>query len=350
MTNLAATPTISVIMGCHNGEDFLDEAIQSIMDQTFREFEFIIIDDASADGSWEIIRRWQDNNPRIRAFRNDQNLGLAATLNKALTYARGRYIARMDADDISLPGRFARQLEVLDNSNVQICGTWIRSIGRSNSKVIRYPVSHDEICAHLYFQSAFAHPSVMLTADLYRQFSYHEESGIAEDYDLWARMSSHAVMANIPEVLLLYRVHKGQVSESGRLRQAGHAAAVRERYLEDSGMPISRHDVEIARQFRWPLPPSGRQQVLDTEQLLSRILDFHSGNVDYRRIIANEWYLYCIRASVFGLWTWRTFRSSRLFAEARPSLPGRMQLWLVCLFRLRFRSRLYNFLEQFSPG
>lgn len=341
-------PKISVIMGCHNGEKYLDEAIESILKQSFSDFEFLIVDDASTDSSWQKIQGWKEKDRRIRPYRNDHNLGLAVALNRALTYSKGRYIARMDADDISLPERFSRQLEVLERQNVQICGTWTRSIGQFRSKVTRYPISHDEICAHLFFQSPFAHPTVMLTASLYENFKYQENAGIAEDYDLWVRMSPQAVMANIPEVLLLYRVHKGQVSESGRLKQANYAAHVREMYLSQSGINVTCEERELARQFRWPLPPPSKEYVRATEELLTRLLEYYKNESSYRRVIAKEWYLYCFRASQFGLWTWRIFISSDLIKHERPTRIGRAELFFACLFRLRFRSKLYNFFEQFS--
>lgn len=341
-------PVISVIMGCHNGEHYLDDAIESILNQSCSDFEFIIIDDASTDSTWQIIKSWKSKDQRIRPYRNDRNLGLAATLNRALTYSKGRYIARMDADDISLPERLSRQLEMLEDHEIQICGTWTRSIGRFRSKVTRYPTSHEEICAHLFFQSPFAHPTVMISASLYDNFRYREEAGIAEDYDLWVRMSSQAVMENIPEVLLLYRVHKGQVSESSRLKQANFAADVRKMYLSQSGINVSVEEQEIARQFRWPQPPPSKEHVRATEKLLSKILGYYNNEKNFRRIIAKEWYLYCFRASVFGLWTWKTFVSSDLVKHERQTRRARADLFFACLLRLRFRSKLYNFFEQFS--
>jgi glycosyltransferase involved in cell wall biosynthesis len=335
-------------MGCHNGEKYLDDAIESILNQSCSDFEFIIIDDASTDSSWQKILGWKSRDQRIRPYQNDHNLGLAATLNRALTHANGRYIARMDADDISLPERFARQVEVLEGRNVQICGTWTRSIGRLRSRVTCYPTRHEEIRAHLFFQSPFAHPTVMLHARLYENFKYREDAGIAEDYDLWVRMSSQAVMANIPEVLLLYRVHKGQVSEGSRLKQANYAARVREMYLNQAGINVDNEDREMARQFRWPLPPPSKEYVSATEELLTRILEYYNNEKDYEHVLAKEWHLYCLRASIFGLWTWRTFRSSSLIKHVRPTCRARADLFLACLFRLQFRSRLYNLLEQFS--
>ena len=341
-------PIISVIMGCHNGEHYLDDAIESILNQRCSDFEFIIIDDASTDSSWQIIEGWKSKDQRIRPYKNDHNLGLAATLNRALTYSKGRYIARMDADDISLPERLSRQLAILENQEIQICGTWTRSIGRFRSKVTRYPISHEEICAHLFFQSPFAHPTVMLSASLYENFKYREEAGIAEDYDLWARMSSQAIMANIPEVLLLYRVHEGQVSESSRLKQASFAADVREMYLIQSGIDVTTEEREIARQFRWPMPPPSKEYVRATEALLFKILGHYNNERNFRHIIAKEWYLYCFRASMYGLWTWKTFLSSSLVKHEMPTRRARADLFFACLFRLRFRSKLYNFFEQFS--
>ena len=342
-------PKISVIMGCYNGAAYLDEAIQSILGQHFGDFEFIIFDDASTDHTPGLLARWADRDSRIRLLRNEKNLGLAASLNRALAVTRGQYIARMDADDISLPERFSRQVALLDKGEVDLCGSWSRSTGSHRSRITRYPVSQKEIQVHLFFQTAFSHPSIMATSALYEKFRYNEQAGIAEDYDLWVRMAVRgARMANIPEVLLLYRVHSEQVSESGRLTQAGYAADVRKLYLEQSGMVLTPEEIFVASRIRFAAPPDSREQVIATEKWLVRLAGIHGKEASTLRIIALEWYLYSLRASVFGLWTWRKYRSSALSQSYNPGSRALADLFFTCLVRLRYRSRLYNLIERFS--
>jgi len=336
-------------MGCYNGEAYLNEAIQSILAQQFSDFEFIIIDDASTDQSPRLLAQWASRDKRIRLSRNKTNLGLAATLNHALELADGQYIARMDADDIALPERFTRQVAELEKGEVDLCGSWSRSTGTRRSRVTRYPVTQEEIRVHLFFQTAFSHPSIMASSTTYEDFRYNEQAGIAEDYDLWVRMATRGVrMKNIPEVLLLYREHGKQVSESGRLAQACHAAAVRKLYLELSGLEMTPDEIHTASRVRFAAPPDSKEQVIATEKWLLRLAELYCKDRAALRIIAHEWYLYSLRASIYGLWTWRRYRSSALYNGHHPGSKALTDLFLTCLVRLRYRSRLYKLIERFS--
>jgi len=342
-------PTISVIMGCYNGEKYLDNAIKSILEQSYNNFEFIIFDDASTDRSRKIIRKWANIDKRIHLYYNKQNLGLAATLNHALLVTRGQYIARMDADDISVPERLKRQLDFLKNGDSDICGTWTRSMGHLKSRVTRYPVTHEEIQAYLYFQTAFSHPSVMASSQVYKKFRYEENAGIAEDYDLWARMACQGVkMANIPEVLLLYRKHQNQVSENSCLIQAKHATNVREMYAQNTGIQLNQENITTAGLMRPVMPPDNREQVIAAEKWLLKMAEHYSDQPLAQRVVASEWYIYSLRASTFGTWTWGRYCSSPLYQLWPPGWKQLTELFIACAIRLKYRSKLYNFMEIFS--
>jgi len=207
---VSAAPRVSVLMPVYNAERFLREAVDSILAQTFRDFEFLIIDDGSTDGSGEILRSYAD--PRLRLIPNGRNLGLTATLNRGLDLAWGAYVARMDADDVSLPERLARQVAFLDaRPDVGIVGVWARAFGETHFK-IPHPADPERIRAKLLFDSALVHPSVLMRRSLldahglkYRDF-YR-----MEDYDLWQRAARVFPLANLPEYLLRYRVTGGSV-------------------------------------------------------------------------------------------------------------------------------------------
>ncbi len=203
------SPTISVVMSVYNGEVYLAEAIESILVQTYRDFEFIIIDDGSTDNSSNIIRSYDD--PRIRFFQQ-KNAGLAASLNKGITLARGKYIARMDADDVSLPDRLKKQLKWLKMSSADVCGGWIKLFGGGTWRTRRYFESDDAIKLQLCFRTSFAHPTILMKTDLARKIPYDEKVRRGQDYDLWVRFAlAGAQMTNIQEKVLNYRVHKQQV-------------------------------------------------------------------------------------------------------------------------------------------
>jgi glycosyltransferase involved in cell wall biosynthesis len=213
------TPRVSVLMAVFNGAKYLPEAIDSILGQTFTDFDFLIIDDGSTDRTREIIDSYQD--PKIKLIRNQQNVGLTHSLNKGLDLARGEYIARMDSDDISLPDRLARQVAYMDvHPEVAVCGTWAKDIDL-DGKVIgvrETPIGKD--LEHNYWRpSPIIHPSAMIRRADLNGLRYDEQMRYAQDFDLWLRMRVKHKLANLPEHLLLYRVHRDSITSSRRDEQ-----------------------------------------------------------------------------------------------------------------------------------
>lgn len=228
----AITPLISVVLPVHNGEKYLAEAIDSILVQTFANFELIMIDDGSTDGSQHILQEYERCNPRVRVIVRE-NRGLVTTLNDSIEIARGAWIARMDQDDIALPHRFERQLQWLEQTNADICGSWVRRFGTSDKRVVRLRQTDEAIKIGMLFCSPFAHPSVMMRTALIKQLRYDKAWEKAEDYDLWGRAAEAGLkMTNVPEVLLLYRVHAEQISNRTASRQLQQAKEIRRRYWE----------------------------------------------------------------------------------------------------------------------
>lgn len=209
---MARMPTISVVMSVYNGGQFLAGAIESVLNQTFRDFEFIIINDGSTDGSTGILEGYAQRDSRIRLI-SRENKGLTASLNEGIANACGEWIARMDADDISLPDRFEKQLAWIRQTDADICGGWVKLTGTWPHRVWRYYGSGDALRIKLLFGSAFAHPAVMLRASLVKDNPYSESAHYVEDYELWTRLARlGAKMTNYPGVVLRYRIHPGQVT------------------------------------------------------------------------------------------------------------------------------------------
>ncbi|MDD5050824.1 MAG: glycosyltransferase [Candidatus Pacebacteria bacterium] len=205
-------PLVTVLMPVYNCEKFLKEAMQSVLDQTYENIEFLIIEDGSADRTSNVISSFSD--PRIKVICHEKNEGLIRSLNEGLRIASGAYIARMDGDDKMLPNRIREQVEYMEkNTRVGICGTWIRILGTNS--IGRYRAKKDETRARLLFNSPLAHPSVILRTKLFRDknLTYSLAFPHAEDYELWTRVILHAEIVNIPKVLLLYRRHESQVSK-----------------------------------------------------------------------------------------------------------------------------------------
>lgn len=241
-------PLISVLMPVYNGMPHLKEAVDSILNQDFRDFELIVINDGSRDDSAAYIQSMTD--PRIVLVDHSRNIGLIGTLNEGLKLARGEYIARMDQDDIAHPDRLSVQLRFLtENPEIGMCGSFANVIGED--RVIRHPENHEDLRIALLSNNPFIHPSVMMRAGLIRQFGlkYHDEYKSAEDYHFWYTMSTRVKLANIPKTLLSYRIHEGQISSSDAGTQVNTANRVRTDCMADLvGRPLTQveKDVHIA--------------------------------------------------------------------------------------------------------
>lgn len=207
-------PKISVIMPNYNAEKFLTEAIESVLKQTFTDFEFIIIDDCSTDKSWEIIQNFAKKDKRIIAIRNEKNLKICKTLNKWLEIARWEYIARMDSDDISLPERFAKQLKFLEeNKEIGIVGSDIVIIDEKWEKIQEKKYPKIDIKNEIWMRNPFCHPVTLIRKQCFDDFGgYDDEFVYAEDLELWVRFGQKYNFANIWEILLKYRIFGGNSS------------------------------------------------------------------------------------------------------------------------------------------
>lgn len=204
-------PLISVLLPVFNAEKYLGKAIESVLNQTYTHFELLLINDGSSDGSKQIIESFSD--ARIRFIDNQENRGLIKVLNQGLGLAKGKYIARMDADDICHLERFQKQIDFLENHpDHGVCGTHIKLI--DTGEIIKRPLKDAELRWWIFKGSPLAHPSVLMRREVLVQheLQYHTEAYLVEDFDLWWRMSLHCKMANLDEVLLDYRVHAEQES------------------------------------------------------------------------------------------------------------------------------------------
>ncbi len=212
------SPKVSVILPVYNGQDYLAEAIDSVLSQSFGDFELIIINDGSTDSSAEIFENLDD--PRIRFFQQT-NKGLPATLNRAISLARGEYIARQDQDDVSFRHRFEQQIVFLDaNPDVGIVGTsaeiWV---GNSlSNRFLRHPTDDALLKFGLLFDNHFVHSSVMIRRAAFDYLGGYSEDFLRqppEDYELWSRIMKKYRVANLPDVLLKYREVEGSMSRTG---------------------------------------------------------------------------------------------------------------------------------------
>ena len=243
------TPKITVLLPVYNCELYIKTAVESILNQTFTNFELLIIDDASTDATVSILKKFDD--PRIQLIEKPLNSGYTNSLNYGLKIAKGQYIARMDADDISYPERFARQIAYLDNHpDVVVCGTTYKIV--DNDKKIILPQDHEAIKIGLLWGNCVSHPSVMIRKKIVDDFSirYDTSKEPAEDYDMWVRLLSIGKLHNLKEILLEYRVYGNQVSRKRAEEQKKNDIAAKLLLLQY--LDIKWNDLELEfleRQF-----------------------------------------------------------------------------------------------------
>lgn len=213
---MVVNPKISVIMSVFNGERYLEESINSILGQTYKNFDFVIVDDASDDETPRILKHWAAKDSRIKIITNIKNIGLTASLNKAIKTAKGQYLARQDADDISLSQRLEKQIEFLQNHpGVMILGTFgyvIDSEGKILKELV-LPTSFAKIKKNLIKGNPFIHNSVMMKREFINEIGgYNEKFRISQDYELWFRALRRGKGENLPLFLVKKRCHSQMIS------------------------------------------------------------------------------------------------------------------------------------------
>lgn len=207
------TPRISVIMPAFNVGAYIKEAVESILQQTYTDFELLIINDGSTDSTEEVVLSLQDE--RIVYIKNEQNIGLANTINKGMLLARGEFIARMDSDDLLKNERLQVQIDYLDShSDVDLCSVGLEMFGATNG-IILGETNFEQVKIALLFSSAIGHASSMFRRKSFvdNQLFFDQNFFPAEDYELWTRAVMKLKLVNIPEVLYLYRMHESQVTK-----------------------------------------------------------------------------------------------------------------------------------------
>ena len=235
-------PIVTVLMPVYNGETFLKEAIDSILNQTFTDFEFLIINDGSTDKSEEIILGYNDS--RIRYIKNFENLKLIKTLNKGINLANGQFLVRMDADDISLSTRIERQVSFMqNNADVVVAGSWFQSIG-DNNIIVQYPTLHNAIVTEFLYKCSICHPSTIWRLENLDTLIFNIDFDHAEDYEFWIQCMNKGKLANIPEVLLKYRTHDMNVSSQYSEIQDNNSKLIRTSLFHEIGIEISSKELE----------------------------------------------------------------------------------------------------------
>lgn len=329
-------PAVTVLLPVHNAEAFIEGSVRSILQQTFTDFELLVIDDGSTDRTPEILRGFTD--PRLRLEPNGRNLGLIATLNRGLDLARGRYIARMDADDLALPARLEKQYACMEaRPDVGVLGTWVRTLGLDEDYDITFGRGHDYIRFRLFFSNYLHHPSVMLRKSVLdtHGIRYGDYLHI-EDYEMWLRIAEYARIDILPEILLRYRIHGNNISMVNKDFQENHSARMRRRQVESLGISVTDAEWVLYEAFleRTPVDTVAGYRMLVS--VLERIV---RANREKRLVepglleafFGKRLYEATQAGTRLGWGMYRAFRRSLFFRMEKRSVPTGIRLFVKCL-------------------
>lgn len=244
-------------MSVFNDERYVAQAVESILAQSFTDFEFLVMDDGSTDETGPILDRFTD--PRLRVIRSEKNQGIAYQVNRGMSEARGKYIARMDGDDVALPDRLRLQVEFLEaNPSVMICGGQVIRFSAEGREVLwDFPIESEKLLACLFFRGCFCNPATMFRTALVQELDFRYSDGwqLAEDYYFWYRVLKQFPGANLPQPILRYRVSKSQITQTNVAEKHDRLRHIRMAMLEDLGfypnaIDISFHESVISDD--WP--------------------------------------------------------------------------------------------------
>jgi len=298
-----SSPLISVLMPVRNAEAFLPEALQSLLSQTYADFEILIINDGSTDGGMEWIAAVDDS--RIRILGDERQLGIAARLNQGIEAANGKYIARMDADDLCAPDRLERQVRRMETDPaIDVLGTAAAYIDERGEVVgAPRPAPYDDRCIkwRMLTSNCIIHPSVMLRGSVVKEHRYSEDCAYAQDFDLWLRLAVKGFrFANLPEVLLLQRRHSTTVSVVRRKEQIECAADSLVQYFKEKcsvelGLPAARGIINPPADLSGDTAISSPVAII--EDLFSKTAETYSSLKDqeFRNFVRRDLYFFALR-------------------------------------------------------
>jgi hypothetical protein len=300
---------VTVLLPVYNGAGYLDAALASILGQSFKDFELLIIDDGSTDRTPEIIEACQDK--RIRCIRHESNRGLIATLNEGLGLTASKYVARMDADDVCHPQRLEMQHRFMEeHPDVGVAGTAIRLIDREGRRgpTYRFPEQHDVILWALSFVCPMAHPTVMMRRDLVVSAGGYSVSAVhAEDYDLWERLSTRTRFANLPQALLSLRKHELSVTSQEAVRHVATVTSISTRCMSNRlGHPVNGAVATCLMR----IAPCRAEQIFEATRVLLELYESFQTESEAARMIV------------------RRDTALRLALLALRGASGRSRLWL----------------------
>ena len=325
-----SAPRVSVLLPVYNSASTLQATLNSMWQQTYKDFELLVVDDGSTDQTAGILARCEDS--RLRVIKNPERLRLAGALNRGMQEAAGELIARMDADDLCRPDRLSRQMRYLGaHPEMMLCGTWTRPFGDKRKRQERYPVTTDAIRAFALFNCPFAHPSVMFRrqAFLNENLLYDGSFYPTEDYELWTRVVHGFDCVNLPEVLLDYRVHAKSMTGSDWENMDAQACRLMDHQFRSLGVALDANRIRLHRDIGMARVPSSNL-ALARDHLADLLTRNQGGAFCQEQAFVNElqerWFHVCMNARGQGADRCMMYRDPAIWRE---SMPSRIRLGLM---------------------
>ena len=329
------TPQVTVFIPVYNRERYIGEAIESILAQTFSDFEILLVDDGSTDSSVDKIRSFSD--PRIRLVCNEENLGIPRTRNKGIEHARGQYMAMLDSDDRSYPERLEKQVAFLEShpDHVQV-GSWCRMMdaqGNVLTKIKRQPASPDDIHAQFLFRCAMSNRSIMARTAILKEYGYRNDFPRCQDYELHVRLAKQYKLGNIQECLVYGRIHPQQITEQTQNLGDLKKQEIISKQLHELGVTFSEDDLEphltLSRMRKSQFAPDS-SYLAWAQEWLGRLQQANRQSNRYAEpafshALSDKWLQTCWTARTKVGWgVWKFFFSSSLSKNMLSTLRRRI--------------------------
>ncbi|GGY62919.1 glycosly transferase [Cellvibrio zantedeschiae] len=338
-------PLISVIIPCFNAEKWIAKSINSILEQTYNNFEILVFNDGSQDDSLKIIKTITLKSASIKIINEPCNNGIVYSLNRSIAEAQGKFIARMDADDVAHPQRLERQVKFLSENNVDLCGTWFKEFGQGAPRITRWPTSHQALEASLLFQNTICHPTIMARREVFDDFPYREEFNLAEDYDFFSRAIKKYKFNNIPEPLLNYRRHSSQATQAKKERMELITRQIRVNALQSIGVFPTEQQALVHNTIRAPQSICTLRELELIEEWLTFLL-CEKKSSEFNSIVASQWIRACIRAAPLGGEMRKKYFSSHLLTWIKPSSLMNFDVFALSVLKLNYNSEAFKILRR----
>jgi glycosyltransferase involved in cell wall biosynthesis len=347
-------PLVSVLMPCFNVEKYVEESLNSILNQTYQNLEIIAINDFSSDNTGNILHSMAQKDSRIKVVENEENLKLIKTLNKGIGLCSGEYIARMDSDDIALPTRIEKEVAFLEqNKDHDIVSTQFYAFPSENPNkrsLHHNPIRYEELCAYLLFKSGICHPAVMIRKRVFTELglSFGAEYLHVEDYALWSQALYLTKLANVDEGLLLYRVHQQQVSSLHEELQIENKKKVFRIHCKHLGLPETEEFLDIYASVAECIPKQSSIDYLKKcEDFMLSLIRINNekpfcDSKYLEKLLSIHW-LRLNANSRLGLKVMKPLKTSPLYKKENYTRRDLMVLNVKCIFKLKYKqSSIYK--------